>query len=607
MFGNPSLPSCVYKFGADAPTLHADLVNDEMRKMHRYRNRLVEIERSRREAVERALINLRPGIAEINERYARADAAVESALQIMRQKNSESRTTRSDKGALAEIKTAKAARKIAYDQRKSARAEAFADPAVKLRLAEIDAADLATRKAARGESGLYWGNYMIVENSCSGIRSGAPPIFQRWDWDGQIGVQIQGGLDADGIFEAADSRLQIDAPHSAAMADWSRRAVHRRTVCRMRIGSSGRSPIWTEFPILMHRPLPHHSRIKWAMLVRKRIGTQFQWSLNVTVSAAGGFAKPGSAAGGTVGIDVGWRMLDAGLRVAYWIGSDGREGELVLPMADLQRWKKSEELQSIRDSHFNGAVSVLAAWRDGDECPSYAADHATWLRRQSPHNDVERNNLNREYMAWRGLVDSPLRTIAPPEWFGERAKNIRLWKSPAQLASLVLGWRDIRFAGDELIFPAMEEWRRRDKHLYEWQANQTRKAIAWRKNLYRNFASMMRKSYRVAAIEDCNWATMQKNAEADETPDPHGLKLYMRHAAVGDLLQTIRQAMSETASVPAENTTRIHFLCGELSGEKTPSNLYHQCEKCGVIYDQDRNAAENLLRAASGDVAAQTP
>jgi hypothetical protein len=600
MFGHDSLPSQVIKYGAKPPTLNAHLVFDELYQMHKYRNKLVELELDRRKKSDAIVAELRPQLAAAEAAAANADQRLTEALSAASKKNAEARSkivTEAEKSAIAEIRKE---RKAAFDQRKLIRAEAFASRDVRVKLDEIEVAHRAAEKVAYAECGLYWGNKLIVAQSCSTLRKGAPPRFQRFDPNGRIAVQVQGGLPTRDAMDGAGTLVQIDPPSCRKDIEWGRRAGCR-SVVRFRIGSEAdRRPIWAEFPVTLHRPLPDNADIKWAYMVRRRIATHDYWSLQLVVSRAGGFAKPECSKAGEVGIDVGWRLTDAGLRVAYWVGSDGEEGELVLPTSDLSRWTKPEEIQSVRDTHFNGAIETLACCRDGEKIPDYPAEHARWVAKHRGKNAVEQRNLLTEKLAW-DAVRLILPLSNPPEWFSERVKEIRKWKAHAKLAALVLFWRDNRFPGDAVMFDALEQWRKRDRHLYEWQENQRRKTLAWRKETYRCFAAMLRRKYKVAVIEDCNWAQLQKNAEVDENQKPGGAKANMRVASVGSLLEIVRQAM-ETVSVDAKNTSRIHAQCGQPSGEPNPALLFHTCQNCDVMYDQDRNAAANLLARASGKV-----
>src|SRR5690606_4665293 len=82
-------------------------------------------------------------------------------------------------------------------------------------------------------------------------------------------------------------------------------------------------------PIVMHRPLPVGGRVKWAYLIRRKVAQRFVYSVQLVVELP---EEPRRDTGhGAVAIDLGWRLLDGDLRVAYWTDERGETGELRLP------------------------------------------------------------------------------------------------------------------------------------------------------------------------------------------------------------------------------------------------------------------------------------
>src|SRR5271157_5906341 len=76
----------IYEYGLLPPTVNAELVDDQMRAAHRYRNVLVELERERRTRV-RAILSghadTEPLAAEV-ERLASEHAAARERINLMR-------------------------------------------------------------------------------------------------------------------------------------------------------------------------------------------------------------------------------------------------------------------------------------------------------------------------------------------------------------------------------------------------------------------------------------------------------------------------------------------------------------------------------------------
>ena len=82
-----------------------------------------------------------------------------------------------------------------------------------------------------------------------------------------------------------------------------------------------------------------------------------------------------------------------------------------------------------------------------------------------------------------------------------------------------------------------------------------------------------------------------------------GLPLPARHnrtlAAPHTLRLAVLNACGRTGvtveSVSAVNTTHICHLCGSLEEFDAAEHLNHRCRSCGMVWDQDVNAARNLL------------
>ena len=232
-------------------------------------------------------------------------------------------------------------------------------------------------------------------------------------------------------------------------------------------------------------------------------------------------------------------------------------------MRDVGRWQKARDLQSIRATNFDAIVLRLAGWLAGRELP---------------------------------------------DWLTERTKTLRQWRSQGRLAAVVIQWRAERFDGDAEIFAEVEAWRKQDKHLWEWEHNQRRKAIAWRENVYRQFAAMLSRRYRVVCLEATDWRHfMRKVAAEEDGQGGAGAQRYLRIASPGQLSRLLAERFAEVVRVDPKHTTQRCHVCGELAQFDAATSLHTKCRHCGAEWDQDYNAARNLLGAASGPVPQETP
>lgn len=549
MYKHKSLPSVIYSYGASEPRTNLNVVNEQLLLAHRYWNTLVEIDRRRRQNSDELLARECPPLAAVEQQIAATEAEKQALDDEIGYRNARERRKRATADEQARMRDVKQRLAALYSERKALRATEF--ERLRPLLDEIEAQSKEEFKAAYRNSGLYWGTYNAINQSAKYMRKGAPPKFRRLGLRelperGRVAIQLQNGRTVSEILRCENRILQIEPTADG----------EGYTTVRMRVGSENREPVWAEFGVKFHRPLPA-AKIKWAYLHREQHGDDVEWKVSFVLSRESGWQKSDLKDSGAVGVDVGWRRLTGGLRVAYWVGSDGERGELILPTKDLRRWAKADELRSIRGREFDVAQAALIKWL-------------------SARSDV-------------------------PEWLIEKTTALPLWKSTKRLEMVVAYWREHRFAGDEEVFPRMEAWRKQSKHLHDWELNQRRKAVNWRDDVYRKFAAKLRRRYNAIHVEDCDWSQLKRRKPRESNETDGGVKEYMDLASPGRLIQLLCETAATPIKVPAEYTTMRCHLCGELSGERDREQLYHTCTYCGESWDQDRNAAINLLNATEGE------
>lgn len=579
----------VYRYGARPPIAGGDRVDEQLFLAHRYKNDLRQVELDRRAASEEALRTHAPGLTDLEHAVAIAQAHLDEHLQSIRDRNSHARRRTQTPEQRAEVKRRRQVLADARRAHRAARQVAYAaDGPVRAALDDASATANARVKELRAEysrqRGLYWGTYLQCEEAAEDFRRGAPPRFQRYRGEGLIAVQIQHGMTMADALRGEDPRfrLVLQPPPSTA-ADAPRQPHSRRSQRRqyahawVRIGTEAdrRTPVWAVLPVVLHRMPPEGSRIKWVFVTRSRVGTHEDWSLQL-VCTVEDIRKADCASEGAVGVDLGWRLMpDGSLRVAYWVGSDGRQGELRLPAGGPQeqgvaRWAHVEHLQSIRDGAFNVVRETFAQW-----------------------------------LASRAEV---------PAWLRQVTAMLRQWRSQARLAAVLVGghnrpgWREQRFAGDEDIYATLEAWRRQDRHLYDWQEAERTKARRWRLDLYRSFAAQLRRQYQTVAVEDANWRDLTRTPGAEESAPNALARWHQRIASPGELRQCLEATAAARTRVESAWTTRTCSQCSHINRQwDTMTDLVVTCSACSLTMDQDENAARNLLAAASGGAVGSTP
>lgn len=651
-------PSRIYSYGASAPVENLDMACDQIKLYHRHRNRIVDLERTRRDKVNAATASLSPELAAVLAELSTVEKKLEETRREKSKGNSAARARHEDPETDPLILSLRARRKALYTQRKSLQGAVFKTPEWKPLEKEIEDWFAPTSKALRDQSQLTggpWGTLGALEESCRKIRKGPPPKFHHWDGRGKVAVQLQGGLPVADAFAGTDSQLRIELtpekrrytrPNGEVRIIREGVFVEGKlqkkklgdAILRIRINSDGRKPVWCCVPFYYHRELPAGASIKWAWVIRRRLGTHDQWFVQFTLSKESKeeWRKKDSAATGSVGIDIGWRVMDDGaLRVASWVGSDGRSGTLTLPLApQTSKSLKREQLK------FADSLGCYTSAASGEPMPLTTRPR-TWL-----NGMLQTENI-------RSIRDRHLNEMQEPlvAWIKERGKNLPAWfvdtisskkqvkfakeegrkppttiyhwRSAARFASLALLWRKNRFDGDEEAFTALENWRMRDKHLYEYEANLRDRLQGQRTSIYRNFAAFMRRNYAIAVIEGRPSDEEDSDLPMDlrefhELPMPEDkpgalgekgsrAKEHVRDACLSSLRTFLKESMTVTTR-PAPKTTCVCNKCGshEIWDQV---ELMHTCSGCGENWDQDENAARNLLTgtpAASAAEASET-
>lgn len=551
-----SAPVRIYTYGLPmGPTDHAELVREQMRAAHRYHNDLIQVERARRAAV-RMEIAAVANIGEIDQEIEQLTDELADMRQRIQSRRKETRARVRQREAEDRARELRAAIRAARATRKAAQSALRGDVALQARIAAINTRAHVLAKALRAHCGVYWGTYLLVEAAVDAQRRGKmDPRFRRWDGHGRVGVQIQGGMPALALVGGADTRLQIDRvdPRAWGGARAERRRLGRTTL-RIRVGSDGRAPIWAAFPLVMHRPLPADGIIKSAWVQVRRIGTRERWELQVAVEALS-LAAPERTGQRVAALNFGWRSRPHGIRVAYLVDSDGRKEEILVPDEIRAKLDHADSIRSIRD---------------------------------------------REFDAMKAYLRESFSELEAPQWLADELRHLAQWRAQARLVRVVQRWGTERFVGDGEIFASLERWRRQDRHLYQWEASERERALGRRRDLYRTIAARLARAYDEIMVPDTDLRALARRAAPEETDAQHPAARGARHVvAPGELRLAIRQAAAKRGTrvveTPSAWTTMTCSECGCECRWDAAEHIHHTCESCGAAWDQDANAARNML------------
>lgn len=561
----------VYKYGLRRPTHNADVVREQMRGGHVYRNRLTEIERERRRRIREAQA-AHGEIASLEQEVRRAKDVVDTWRATIAGQRSDGRTRKIDGESRDGIKAARETLRTARMRLSEARRLQRTDVELQAATAAADQWAKDAIKAARAACGVYWGTYLLSEAAADAARKTPlydgieprDPHFLRWEGEGQIGVQVQGGIPVADIFTPDQTVIRIDPvdPGTFHAPTRAERRHKSRTHVHMRVGSDGRAPVWATFPLELHRPLPENGRLKRASVKLERSGPCERWYLLVTIEIPEGWTDGRCGTGGAVAVDLGWRRFGDDMRVGTWHGDDGRRGEC--------RWddggaRKASELRAVRDRAMNEMAAPMSMW---------VAE-------------------KRDRM---------------PDALREATQHMSSWRSPNRWARLARIWREYRFDGDAEGFERLESWRYHDWHIWKWEACQRERYLNRRKNYYRQIAAHLSQNYSTLVLENFDIRPVAKKvAIEDRTGDdigenfdnPHA-RSQRFHVSPSELRSVLVNAFQRRGGrvVYAEcaNTTRTCHSCGHAEEFDAATNVTRTCPACRATWDQDDNAAENLLR-----------
>jgi hypothetical protein len=438
----------VYRFGA-LPPLDYELVREQLRGAHDYRNELTAIERGRRDAMR--LIYDTPEIRD--------------AEALLKQ------TTRSDRLA---------AMRALYTLRRETMTAAI-DEAKRINTLAHEM-QLGARALARCE----WGTYLDVESAMQQSR-GAPlyarggidpasPRFLRWrePMNGQIAVQIQSTrpLTTANAFRGGDTRVRVER-HDAEHATLS-----------LRVGSSGRAPIWARVLIKISRAIPDAASWKWVRVSVRANNWREVWSVEITVDDPAPRTRDlDTAKSGAIAVSWCWDPRDdQSIRVAQWHDTFGDHGEVILSPWHVKGIRKASDLRAVRDMIWN---HLVIADRD----------------------DPTAGLLPRAIQRSRDKL---------PTWLREAGNTMHLWRSLRRAHDLARRWREERCDAARDAYEMLDAWEfgthadrldsRRsangDYHLWEYETNVRSQSLGARRDFYRVLAAQWARKYAHALVSD---------------------------------------------------------------------------------------------------------
>lgn len=535
----------LYAYGV-LPRTNLHLVEEQVALAHRYRNTLVELELERRARFRE--------ITGEDEQVSAIAAAIENGTQRLGALRLPAATqTKSKKELRQEAAHIRAELREMRARHKAQRQAATSDPAVQERLVELRAHINEKWRQARSESRLYWGTYLIVERAIDRARMGKmDPRPRRWNGRGSIGVRLtnSAGLTYDALVAGESGAFRLEpVPPDAWCTRSSRRRV--RPLMHFRVGTEDRAPIWAEFVVCMHRPLPPGATVKWARILRERVGPDTRYSLLLTVSIPQQAPKRHARPKHIAALHGAWRQMPNGdLRAGYLVDDQGGAEDLRLPASMVSAFEHADSLRAIRDA-------------------------------------------NREQFC-RQLVDSLSTLPALPEWMQEELTELeRTWhyeEFARRLRALLQG------PVDAALQVRAEVWRRQERHLWQWEAHARARTRRCRHEMYRKWAAEWGRKYGVLRLEDYDLRILSRG-EAVGGELAAAVQRNRRIVALHELRAAAASALTVEYVSPYLLAQTCH-VCGVVGEYDVRRSLAHTCSACGKEWDAHLNAARNMLRWA---------
>lgn len=549
----------VFRFHLTRPIENGEGVREQLRLAHEYHRTLIDIVRRERADL-RALQTSHGNIAQLQEAAKLASAACEAAYDAIKRHKAKDRTRKVPAELRDAYSTAKEAKRQASSVLFAARTALRNDLSIQAKQDEVAARAVEERKRARAACGVYWGTYLRVEAAVDAASKSTPlwdglepsdPWYPRRNDGGELAVQVQGGTPASDTLDGSDRRLRIEPHHLPAGSDpTSRRSAKRAAYDKMfwlRIGSTSvREPIWAKWRMVMHRPFPDGAVIKQASVHLRKVGPWDEWYATITIDIPD--IRAISSPETRVAVDIGWRVVDGGIRVATWLDTEGNGGHLVLDDRVIGAFRKSREIQSVRSKSFDVAIATLI---------------------------------------------SDIAPLQLPDWF---PTNLGQWKSQGRLASLRYRWARNRFPGDDLALANLSDWERQDRHLWEWETGAKETGHRLRKEVYRRFAAQLARKYGRVVLDKFDLTDVARRPTADaQADDIAQARANRQQVAPSDVRLALLNAFRGHSYVPTEFSTKTCAKCKSVEEWDQAREVDHTCSKCGSHWDQDKNKCSNLL------------
>lgn len=596
-----------YSYGCPASFDLADDAREQLFLASRLWNRLVKIHREHEAAKAATWVSDR-AVAAAQQALDAAEETVTVAYEQIRRSRQEDRTTvprDDDKAALAAARQARDAAKAARDAARAAALPGLRDAFAAAKKTRLDAVK-ATYAEFTG-LGLGWGTYndvtrrrfpSAVEKVEQRRKEGLPADlrFRRFDGTGTLTVQVMGGagipprtipaLNSGGHPRSGVMRLEPWTDPAAGRP----KGTARHGTMRLAIGRArGTGALPLEIPVVLDRYMPADAEVCEVKVTRFRQGARYRCKVSVMCSQP---ARPRAGDGGQVAVRLSWRPAGDGWVTVAHIGSQS-----VLPpfpgTPECPAMVSRKHLVRHRGWSAGQVTAWLGDpdWEDARTSPPsrrWLLDRVVAAEAAHPGETAEVRGKRAAvpgvpvvrlapgarsaevfYSAeWRWLLgkDQAIRSVRDEDTDILRDKvtavlrddpelaavlevtaaDVARWRAPRRFAALARRWPE----GHPLA-GVLAEWRKRDRHLLEYEAQESAQVLARRADAYRCVAAWLC-SHASGIVLDGTDLAAEKRAPGDGREDPKGARGARRlmHAAAPGVLRAAVEAAAARRGIP---------------------------------------------------------
>lgn len=365
-----------------------------------------------------------------------------------------------------------------------------------------------------------------------------------------------GGIPITTLWEGKHGDLSIQPPKCSGRREYGE--------FKFRLGSAAEG-IYATGTWQYHRPIPIDATVGLARLIRRRIGKDYMWAIQLMVRLKQPLRIPAQNRKRLAAVHFGWASDIEGRRVAGITDSadPGAAHILQLPTEIEEALDRASSIQSDRDAARDEIVEKIKA-----------LDPNIWSGLSE--------DLQAEFKAVRKL---PAQHVA-------QSRLHRLY---------LLGKKE----GYEL--EALTAWRQADRLRLQDTSHIARRARNARKEFYRREALRIACGYEAVVIEPLNLAEAAK--KVDETTGEK--TIFSRKGRSGRVIaapyeieSAIRWACTKTHTavleLTAEKTAQTCGICGadSIKPDERNGQMIH-CDSCGAELDRKKNGAAIAWQSVS--------